>query len=343
MSKVRIKSIDFLKGITIILVVWGHAIQTINPLPGDNTIFNLIYSFHIPLFMFLSGFVSYKLRNTLDDIKKRAYQLLMPFFVYPLIAGILLHGNFSILRWVEIIETPDSGLWFLYVLFYITSFFIIINVINSKSGGGKKRLHILYIIGSIAVFIMFSAIAIYLRKVTGGRVDYGTSLFARHTIYFLLGMMSRAYIDKIKNLLLRTWYIYIPFWFVLALFWRMGNSPSFINNPNIAINMLYYYVTGVMGIVMMFSICLRFVTQESNNIMVGVVTYIGTITLGIYAIYISIVMRVVCEYFESWNINYSLTVLLSFICSMLICVLLIKIIEKLNVLPQLLLGKVRYK
>lgn len=193
------------------------------------------------------------------------------------------------------------------------------------------------------MFIVFSACAIYLRKVTGGREDYGTSLFARHTIYFFLGMMSRAYIVKIKTFLQRTWYIYIPIWFMLALFWRMGNSPSFINNPNIAINMVYYYLAGVMGIVMMFSICLRFVTQESDNIMVGVVTYLGTITLGLYAIYISIVMGVVCDYFESWNFNYSLTVFLSFICSMLICVILIKIIERFNILPQLLLGKVRYK
>ncbi len=190
---------------------------------------------------------------------------------------------------------------------------------------------------------MFSVVAIYLRKVTGGREDYGTSLFARHTIYFFLGMMSRAYIDKIKTLLQRTWFIYVPIWFVLALFWRMGHSPSFISNPNIAINMLYYYVTGVMGILMTFSICLRFVTQETSNKMVGIVCYIGTITLGIYAIYISIVMGVVCEFFESWKINYLLTVLLSFICSMLICVILIKIIERFNILPQLLLGKVRYK
>lgn len=139
MSKERIKSIDFLRGITIILVVWGHAIQTINSSPGENTMFNLIYSFHIPLFMFLSGFVSYKLRNTLADIKKRAYQLLIPFLVYPVIAGLLLHGSFSVSRWVEIVKTPDSGLWFLYVLFYITSFFIFVNVINSKTGGGKRN------------------------------------------------------------------------------------------------------------------------------------------------------------------------------------------------------------
>ncbi len=138
MTRDRIKSIDFLKGVTIILIVWGHAIQTINTLPGEGTMFNLIYSFHIPLFMFLSGFVSYKLRNTLADIKKRAYQLLIPFFVYPIIAGLLLHGSFSVSRWVEIIKTPDSGLWFLYVLFYITSFFMLINVINSKTAGAKR-------------------------------------------------------------------------------------------------------------------------------------------------------------------------------------------------------------
>ena len=61
-------AIDIAKGIGIILVVWGHVIQ-VSAGEGNfdywgNSIFEIIYSFHMPLFIFLSGFTaSYSLNK----------------------------------------------------------------------------------------------------------------------------------------------------------------------------------------------------------------------------------------------------------------------------------------
>lgn len=54
----RIEEIDFLKGYAIILVVIGHIIVTIADPENYNTnpLFLFCYSFHMPLFMFLSGY-----------------------------------------------------------------------------------------------------------------------------------------------------------------------------------------------------------------------------------------------------------------------------------------------
>jgi fucose 4-O-acetylase-like acetyltransferase len=51
---VRLQYIDRLKGLAIILVVMGHIIGFSQPEDGINT---FIYTFHMPLFMFLSGLV----------------------------------------------------------------------------------------------------------------------------------------------------------------------------------------------------------------------------------------------------------------------------------------------
>lgn len=51
-----------LKGILIVLVVLGHAIQ--NTMKGDsfnNHLWNYIYSFHMAAFMAISGFLSYRI------------------------------------------------------------------------------------------------------------------------------------------------------------------------------------------------------------------------------------------------------------------------------------------
>lgn len=56
--------IDFVKSVAIILVVIGHCIQCGSgslyfeeQLYFDNILFRVIYSFHMPLFMLLSGFL----------------------------------------------------------------------------------------------------------------------------------------------------------------------------------------------------------------------------------------------------------------------------------------------
>lgn len=56
----RNKKVDELRGLLMILVVIGHIIQfvTYPETFDDNIVFRIIYSFHMPLFMLLSGYVS---------------------------------------------------------------------------------------------------------------------------------------------------------------------------------------------------------------------------------------------------------------------------------------------
>lgn len=55
----RNSKVDAYKGILIWLVVLGHVIQYGYKQAFDNNYYiNLIYSFHMPAFMFVSGFLS---------------------------------------------------------------------------------------------------------------------------------------------------------------------------------------------------------------------------------------------------------------------------------------------
>ena len=85
--KERNPLIDVLKGFTIILVVMGHASQWFSGDDRTNPFYVTIYAFHMPLFMFLSGYVNFNARGELN-LSKRFQVLVIPFFVWFLISAI---------------------------------------------------------------------------------------------------------------------------------------------------------------------------------------------------------------------------------------------------------------
>lgn len=81
----RSEYFDSIRGIATVLVVVGHAIQVSLPSTfDDNVIFKLIYSFHMPLFMFISGMVTFKEERdiTLKWLYKRFKVLIIPFLIW---------------------------------------------------------------------------------------------------------------------------------------------------------------------------------------------------------------------------------------------------------------------
>ena len=114
----RIDYIDKLKGFAIILVVMGHVLEWgmgISDSPA-----NLFYSsFHMPLFMFLSGlfamksFKTYNLAECQHFLYNKVRRIVVPFLVVGGAFSILQTGGVTAVYMGEI-----SGYWFLPALFY---------------------------------------------------------------------------------------------------------------------------------------------------------------------------------------------------------------------------------
>lgn len=77
----RLHYFDALKAFTIFLVISGHCIQyLLHSHHNDEVTFRLIYSFHMPLFMMISGFFSFSAikRDFWSSTTTRARMLLLP-------------------------------------------------------------------------------------------------------------------------------------------------------------------------------------------------------------------------------------------------------------------------
>ena len=83
----RYKRIDIAKGIGILFVVFGHNWIVAH---GKGELFKVIYSFHVPLFFFLSGlFMAYD-HTFRETIIKKSDSYLKPYCMTAIIAGLFI-------------------------------------------------------------------------------------------------------------------------------------------------------------------------------------------------------------------------------------------------------------
>lgn len=114
-------SIDVLKGVAAFLVVLGHFVAGKEEY---HRLFNFIYSFHMPLFMFLAGYtavVSYRhSTGTGNYLAKRFVNIMVPYLFWIVAAELVMEGSFGRVDWRRIAADTLIGnkvYWFLPTLY----------------------------------------------------------------------------------------------------------------------------------------------------------------------------------------------------------------------------------
>ena len=139
LSGVRRAEFDVVKAFAIWLVVLAHCIQTFVPDFEQNTLWLMVVMFHMPLFMFISGYFFYPSieRYSLGQyIRRRFMRLYLPSLVWGLF-NVLLIG-FSKIRASKPLEIDYfldilfTGMWFLTVLFILNVIGAFIEKLSSK-------------------------------------------------------------------------------------------------------------------------------------------------------------------------------------------------------------------
>lgn len=127
-ARARLLDIDRAKGLAIILVVFGHLVPHGTLPPGQewyDVIWYAIYRFHMPFFMYLSGFVFFHVGSHLvvepgayaSFLRTRAWRLLVPFFVF---AAIIVGGKYVAASFMEVANRPESLFDGIYHVFFET-------------------------------------------------------------------------------------------------------------------------------------------------------------------------------------------------------------------------------
>ncbi|WNR43507.1 acyltransferase family protein [Paenibacillus roseipurpureus] len=259
-KKKRNLELDALKGLAILLVIIGHAIQYNISDFKTNPFFNFIYSFHMPLFIFISGIISYftvsieSIGDSLNVLAKKFKTLVIPFLSWYFIVNFLLREDFLKESFSEyslkIIKFPDFGLWFFWVLFLCFLVLVLIKTIQIFVSKIKKGLLEVFFYYFVTVIIMFLPIG-----------TLGLNLLKWYFPFFISGFLLSKYKGSLSRFSEKAAQISLVLFPILLTQYKRLLDLDFIHYLHglnghiiIAINLSYRYLIGFVGIMVMFII-----------------------------------------------------------------------------------------
>lgn len=148
----RIDYIDTMRGFAIFLVTLGHVLEKSGY--SDNELYSFIYSFHMPLFMCISGFVcAYVYKDKMSEdmnykelftigmafVWKKFRFIMIPYFVWGLIVmPFFFNPHIQPLDWVMYFRAScieNTSYWFLPCLFGLTITYPVYKALMKLGGG----------------------------------------------------------------------------------------------------------------------------------------------------------------------------------------------------------------
>jgi fucose 4-O-acetylase-like acetyltransferase len=267
----RIELIDSLKGYAIILVLLGHVIVFSNPIQFSMSwLFAFIYSFHMPLLLFLSGYLVYQkpIDSKIKFVYKKFKGLILPYFVW-LSISIIITNNFVFNSRISdyIIEhvVVYDNIWFLPVLFI--SFIILLIYIVSKNFLKNYRFEFFTV-------LLFSSA--YILSWTFNPPFQGLLIVRWFSPFVLLGYIAAEYKERIFKKL----YIF-PLSAVLFALLLPSWSKYVINFANVNnLNLIIDFILAITGIVI--SYCL--IKSLQITIINKFLKFCGIYSLEIYLV-----------------------------------------------------------
>lgn len=226
--KQRNQYLDILRGIAIILMVFGHCLQYGNGTEFIkssgffyNRLFQVIYSFHMPLFMLLSGYLFFytvgRYQKTREFLKNRWRRIVLPIigwqtfhYLVKMVGMIMSREEISTAFFVKYVRSWFTDIWFLLAILYCS---LIIFIVRK------------YCKDSVVVY----ALIFILSFITPDSMP-NIYLYKYMYPFFLSGYFFAGYLDKGKDIIsqIRLKYLFAGTMVVFAILFRFWDIDAYI-------------------------------------------------------------------------------------------------------------------
>lgn len=325
---------DVVRGFAILLVILGHCIQegsglefSQNAFYFQDKVYQLLYSFHMPLFMLISGYLAW---NSVDRASKREERILLikrrcSHLLIPIIGwGTLDYGYAFIINRMKGYQQTISeqvinfvtgiltNLWFLWAVLICFFVVCIMHYLLQDS----------IVIYSILFFLMF---------ITPDGLGLGVYKYMMP--YYLIAFYYHKYEEKLQQTVvwnewlaphsrylgsvllgLGTFFIAFVCFFEEKHFIYLTGIK--ILGKNVTEQLMidgYRFIAGLVGSFFFLLLCRALVLAKRKTkvriLSVKVLLYLGERSLGIYILSGYIIMYLIRHVAAEWNPNYAINVL----------------------------------
>lgn len=330
----RIEYIDILRGFAIFLVVLGHVLEKSGL--ADSTLFYLIYSFHMPLFICISAYVSaYVYHNKLfisgvdgsmgggKFILRKFNAIMVPYLLWSLVVcPFFFNSYYQKIEYGRILDRTflsNTSYWFLPCLFGLLVCYAVYKYIREQF----KVRHILTELGIVlAIFMMVAA----LYKLSG--FDFLRSVLSYY-IPFWIGIFMGQY-KRFESIITDNKAVFG----VCLLIFCLAEG-LFVGRMDVTIGKSCRLLCGLVALPVLFNI---FKNMKLPTSLSSFAVIVGQSTLGIYLIH-SLFLR---EMIVVGKMKFLYSSVIFSIVSFFLILLSLAIIYILNINPlarKVLLGK----
>lgn len=322
MERVFIKRIDYidkLRGIAMLLVLIGH---------NDTIITSYIYSFHMPLFFFISGLLHNNEDNDFSKmVKKKFKSLIIPYFILAIILyiiwvpliqfqGINISKMDMVRNFIGIFYSQGATtymwwgmqLWFLPCLFITSVIFYFLGRLNKKL--------------ILICMIFISIIGFLLGKFLQFNFLWSFDIALVGVLFYGSGFLLKNQLNNYKLKVRHIIYLCIIFIFFIIFNRLNGRVDMYSGNYN---NILLFIVNSFLGIYI--SIVISKAIKHGK-----IIKFIGTNTIIILAFHIRALDLIKSIYFMNFKLLLNTSNILN-------GVILVPILEVIIIIPIILLLK----
>lgn len=312
-----------LKAIATLLVIVGHVIQFTNPDFDKSVLFKIIYSFHMPLFMCISGYLMPD-RVGPRFLRRKFFQLVIPFFLWSAMLVVVRNiAQGSEISWqtvgeglLQVLLAPENGLWFLWVLFLNCTLFAFLE--------GRYRMQISFAVIGLLYLIQF---------VNGEFCWFGLNLVRWHYLFFVFGFLIRN--NRVLPIANKFLWIIAPLTILALAQWERNLMTSFLGltltSPLFAkiLTLIVKYLAAIGVLVLVFLV------KERLDFSGSVISFLANQSLGYYGAQAVFLIPATLI----WKSQNGMDQLALFTLTVIVCSVVVLIFDRFDMTRKLFLGR----